>query len=102
MDNNERILADFEAVGGGYVWDADIFAVTLMDVAADDKAVLPLCGLTGVQQIELDASRLSIEALKRLASIPGLSSLVLNHARLTSEEARTLADIGPEVIFVDE
>jgi hypothetical protein len=47
------------------VWDAEVFAVTLMDVAVEDDAAIPLCGLRGVQQIAVDASRLSAATISR-------------------------------------
>ena len=75
---NQGILDGVEALGGGYVWDAGVFAVTLMDAAVDDDAVVPLCGLRGVHQIALDASRLSVATIAALAGITGLQSLVLS------------------------
>ncbi len=102
INNNENILAAVEAAGGGYVWDAEVFAVTLMDVSPDEELVHALCSLTGVQQIAIEASRLQLESLVRLVTIPGLSSLVLNHSRLTDEDVALLTSIGPEVIQVNE
>ena len=38
---NAKILAQVESYGGGYVWEREIFAVTLMDVAvADSEAAI--------------------------------------------------------------
>jgi len=102
LEENERILAAVEAAGGGYVWDAEIFAVTLMDVVADDGLAKSLCVLAGVQQIAINSSRLSFDTVKNVAQIPNLRSLVLNHAALTNDEAAYLASLVPELILVNE
>jgi hypothetical protein len=40
---NERILAWVESlVGGGPVWEAEVFAITLMDLAAPEAEVTAL------------------------------------------------------------
>ena len=102
MGDNEDILAAVETKGGGYVWDAEVFAVTLMDVAVSDDEALMLCKLAGVQQIALDASRLSFSTLQRLARIPGLNSLVLNHSPLGDQQIDALVTIGPQILQVNE
>lgn len=94
---NERVLARVEALGGDYVWDAEVFAVTLMDVAVTDGDANSLCQLTGIQQIALDSSLIGITTLRKLASIPGLQSLVLCKHRLSSAEIGTLRACGPAV-----
>jgi len=102
MDDNETILAAVEDKGGGYVWDAEVFAVTLMDVQVNDVDAQPLCKLVGVQQIAIEASRLSFPTLQSLARIPGLESLVLNHSSLTPQQVEALVAIGPEIERVNE
>lgn len=99
---NQRILEQVELHGGGYVWDAEVFAVTLMDTVVQDGFAAQLCGLYGIQQIALDASELSYSAVKALASIPGLQSLVLNHSTLTEPQRREVRQLSPEVVEVDE
>ncbi|MBT2322925.1 hypothetical protein J7E62_11270 [Variovorax paradoxus] len=98
--NNQRILDGVETLGGGYVWDAEVFAVTLMDVAVEDDAATPLCDLRGVQQIALDASGLSDATITALAGIPGLQSLVLARRRLTEGQRSELSRFVPEIIEV--
>jgi hypothetical protein len=101
-ENNERLLAKIEGLGGGYCWDAENFAVTLMDVAVEDSDAAILCELVGVQQIALNASLLSFLALERIAQIPGLQSLVLNVSTVSESELDTLKRFVPEVLTVDE
>jgi hypothetical protein len=84
------------------VWDAEVFAVSLMDVVPDDQLAQSLCGLIGVQQIALEASRLAPNTLIRPAKIHGLTSLVLNHADLTDNEIASLGLAGLEIILVSE
>jgi hypothetical protein len=99
---NERILAEVEAAGGGYVWDAEVFAVTLMDMVPNDELAESLGALVGVQQIAINASRLAFDTLRHLSQIKGLDSLVLNHAVLTNDETALLASFVPELILVNE
>ncbi len=84
------------------MWDAEVFAVTLMDVAVTDTDAMPLTGLVGVQQIALDCSRVSIGALQKIAEIPGLQSLVLCNPVFDAEGLKILQEIGPEVQVVEE
>lgn len=103
MKGNEEILAQVEALGGGYVWDAEVFAVTLFDIPAEGSDVLALVGLRGVQQIALNASKLSFSAIKSISHIPDLKSLVLCRHSLSVEQIDMLRDSGPEIeIVVDE
>lgn len=102
FEENERILAEVEAEGGGYVWDADTFAVTLMDVVPNDALATSLCALVGVQQIAINSARLAFDTVRDLAQIPNLESLVLNHAALTDDEAALIASLVPELILVNE
>jgi hypothetical protein len=102
MTDNMSILGAAEEKGGGYVWDAEVFAVMLFNVPVRDEDALPLCKLVGVQQIAIEASGLSFQTLVSLARIPGLQSLVLNHSSLTPQELNTLGAIGPEVVLVTE
>lgn len=102
MLNNEVILAAVEAEGGGYVWDAECFAVTLMENLPSEALLQSLNDLKGVQQIAIEASTLKFDALMRLASIPGLQSLVLNHSGLSDKDAERLASVGPEIVHVEE
>jgi hypothetical protein len=99
---NERILAQVEDYGGGYVWESEIFAVTLIDVALQDDEAASLCGLTGVEQIALNASRLAFATIQSIASIPGLQSLVLSGVTLTVEQQALLESLGPKVKVVSD
>ncbi len=94
---NERILAQVEEYGGGYVWESEIFAVTLIDVAIQDQEAASLCGLTGVEQIGLNASRLAFATIQSIAGIPGLQSLVLSGTTLTEDQQVLLDRLGPKV-----
>lgn len=100
--NNESIVARVEALGGGYLWDAEIFAITLMGVAVDDADARILVGLVGVQHIALDGSQVSLETLKEIASIAGLQSLVLCKPVLSHAELASLQAVGPTVDVVVE
>jgi len=97
---NERILAQVEEYGGGYVWESEIFAVTLIDVAIQDHQASSLCGLTGVEQITLNASQLAFATLQGIAGIPGLQSLVLSGTTLTEDQHALLERLGPNVNLV--
>jgi len=97
---NERILAQVEDYGGGYVWEPEVFAITLMAVALVDAEAAILDGLTGVRQIALNASRLSFPLVEKVASIPGLRSLVLSRITLTREQLLVLERCGPKVEVV--
>ena len=101
-ERNEIILARVEELGGGSVWDADVFAVTLMDVAVTDSDAMSLAGLVGIQQIALDCSRLSISTLRSIAAIRGLQSLVLCNPVFAAEDLLALQAVGPEVQVVAE
>jgi hypothetical protein len=97
--DNERILALVESYGGGYVWEPEFFGVILIDVGIADAEAAKLCGLTGVQQIAIDASRLSFATLQKIASIPRLKSLVLKGITLSRKQRALLAGCGPKVEF---
>ncbi len=97
---NEVILTRVEEIGGGFVWESEIFAVSLMDVAVSHAEASKLCGLSGVQQIALNASLLSLPALRALASITGLESLVLTSPSVATSELAALESIGPRIEVV--
>lgn len=100
-ERNEAILARVEELGGGYVWDAEEFAVICMDVALADADAMALVGLTGVQQIALDCSRLSFGALKSIAAIGGLQSLVVCNPAFNVNDLPLLEAVGPEIQMVE-
>ncbi|MEM6989527.1 MAG: hypothetical protein AAF721_03490 [Myxococcota bacterium] len=102
MDDNDVLLDWVEEIGGGYVWEDDVKAVTLMETAIDAAQARKLGRLRGVGQLALDAERLSVDALRGLAAIEGLASLVLRNAALSSDEVAGLAALGPEVEVVAE
>ena len=97
---NETILAHIEAIGGGYVWESEIFAVTLIDIPVTDHEVAALVGLRGVQQVALNASKLSFATIEAIARIPGMESLVLSGASLSNQQLQALQGIGPEIVLV--
>ena len=101
-EKNEGILARVEELGGGYVWDAEVFAVTLMDVATPDAEARELVGLVGVSQIAMNASHVSIETLAKIAAIPGLQSLVLCNPTCDPYQLESLRSMGPDVEVVTE
>jgi len=102
MNDNDAILAVVDSLGGDSVWEDDVFAVNLMEPELSDDQALVLCGLVGVQQIAINASRLAFPTLRRLAEIPLLESLVLGHAALTPQQFDELSSVGPEVEQVNE
>jgi len=95
-------LTKVEDLGGGYCRDAEIFAVTLMNVAVEDQATEILCGLVGVHQVALNASSLSYSSLEQIAKISGLQSLVLNVPSISEHESEALRRFVPEVVVVAE
>mgnify|MGYP000916614372 CR=1 FL=1 len=101
-ERNEAILARVEELGGGYVWDAEVFAVTCMDVPIADDDAMALTGLTGIQQIALDCSRVSVDALKKIAGIGGLQSLVVCNPTFNASDFQLLQAVGPEVQVVEK
>lgn len=98
--NNEAILAWVEGQGGAYVWEPETFAVTLLGIDISDADSTRLSGLVGVDQIAVDATRLSYGAIERLASIPGLESLVLGNSSLSGEQVEALESRGPKVQLI--
>jgi hypothetical protein len=102
IEKNEAILARVEALGGGYVWDAELFSVMLMNSPLSDAEARILAGLVGVQHLALDGSRASVDTLRAIASIPGLQSLVLGSPLLSQAELQSLRTIGPAVEVVHE
>jgi hypothetical protein len=101
-ERNEAILARVEELGGGYVWDAEVFAVTCMDVAIADVDAMALVGLSGVQQIALDCSRISVDALTKIAAIEGLQSLVVCNPAFNADDLQLPEGVGPEIQVVEE
>jgi hypothetical protein len=101
-ERNEAILARVEELGGEYVWDAEVFAVSCMDVAIADSDAIALTELTGVQQIALDCSRVSVGALRKIAAIAGLRSLVVCSPSFDTSELQLLQAVGPDVQVVKE
>jgi hypothetical protein len=83
MTDNQAILDWIDSIGGGSVWEPEVFAVTLIDVDVDDEQALQLCGLSGVEQIAINAKGLSAATLQALARIDGLKSLVLKNPSIT-------------------
>lgn len=57
-------------------------------------------GLVGVQQVALNAERLSFEAVERIAKIPKLESLVLRGSSLPPKQVEALASLGPHVELI--
>jgi hypothetical protein len=96
-NDNDAILDELEALGGGYVWEPEIFAVTLVDVDVTDTVVKLVSRLVGVEQVVVNAAGLSPATLKAVASIPGLHSLLLTNCSLSPAELDALRALGPEV-----
>jgi hypothetical protein len=99
---NEKILSRVESAGGGYVWDAEIFAVTLIDVEPTDSDVSDLSKLSGVQQIALNASNLTFPIVLSVARTPGLESLVISRSSFTDQQHVELEGCVPEFILVPD
>lgn len=99
---NEKILARVESVGGGYVWDTEVFAVTLLDIEPTDSEISELPELTGVRQIALNASKLTYQAVHAVACTPGLESLVISCSAFTDQQHLELEACVPELILVSD
>jgi len=95
---NEAILARVEELGGGYVWEPECFAVTLLDVPINDVEAEKLGALTGVGQIAINAAALRFSTLRLLVAIPGLRSLVIAAPAVTPAELASLREVGPEIV----
>ena len=100
-DTNDPILEWVEKRGGGYVWEPEVFAVTLLDVSIDDDDAERLSHLVGVQQIAVDATKITLEGLKKLAGISGIRSLVLRDGDLKPDHLAQLRTVCPEVLIVE-
>ena len=73
----------------------------VLEAAFDDEDAERLSRLVGVQQIAVDASRMSLEGLKKLATIPGISSLVIRTDNLTSSDVESLRATCPDVQIIE-
>ena len=102
MNNNESILVHVESLGGGYVWDAEVFAVSLLDVAVSEVEVDSLYQLQGMQQLAINAEVLSFNAIVRMAKIPKLESLVLANHNLSLRQVEDLKSYGPNIELITE
>ena len=98
---NDPILNWVEERGGGYVWEPEVFAVTILEASFDDDDAKRLSRLVGVQQIAVDASNMTLAGLKILASIPGISSLVIRSDNLTPGDIEILRTACPEVLKIE-
>ncbi|HSC88022.1 MAG TPA: hypothetical protein VLC09_12155 [Polyangiaceae bacterium] len=99
---NEATLEWLLETGGSYVWEDEIFAVTALDIELDDAGAQRLATLAGVEQIAINAKRLSFEGLRILAAIPELASLVISECPLSEAQLEQLRALGPEVdVIVD-
>jgi hypothetical protein len=90
---NQVILEKIEALGGRYIWEDEIFAVTLLDVEATEDQILTLVELHGVKEIMVKASNLSFACLERIAGIDGLQNLVLSESCLTAVQRSCLREL---------
>jgi hypothetical protein len=98
---NEAILAEVERLGGGSVWEPEVFAVTLMDVAVSDQEALALLGLAGVEQIAINVANISATTLNSIACIAGLNSLVVTGRKIEPPEMSALQSLGPDIEVVE-
>jgi hypothetical protein len=99
-DINDPILDWVEERGGGYVWEPEIFSVTLLDASIDDEDADRLSRLVGVKQIAVDASRISLDGLRKLAGIPGIASLVISKGGLTEHDIEQLRTTCQDVQLI--
>lgn len=102
MNDNESTLAHIESLGGGYVWDADVFVVTLLDITVSVDAVDSLCKLQGMQQLALNVELLSFKEIVRMAKIPKLESLVLANHNLSLAQVEDLKSYGPNIELITQ
>lgn len=75
LSQNSLLLEEIERRGGGYVWEAEVFAVLFMDRPIRLDEVSLLTGLARVREIYVDASEIGYSELKALASIAGIEHL---------------------------
>ena len=102
MPDNQAILDWIDSIGGGSVWEPEVFAVTLIDVDVEDEQALQLCGLSGVEQIAINAEGLSSATLQALARIEGLKSLVLKNPSITDPDLMALNASGSRIEIVSD
>ena len=55
---NEIILVEVERLGGSFVWEAETFAVTLMDVAVSEQDATVLLELSGIELIAINVAHM--------------------------------------------
>ena len=101
FETNDTILAWVESVGGGYVWEPEIFAVSLLGTNLQGEGYYKLFGLKGVDQLAIEARTLQFYALERLSRIPGLKSLVINGSSLQQNDLKTLNANGVKTELID-
>ncbi|MCC7249428.1 MAG: hypothetical protein IT473_12465 [Lysobacter sp.] len=75
LSKNALLLEEIERRGGGYVWEAEVFAVHFMDRPIQQNEVTLLTGLAGVREIYIEASEIGYAELRALACIPGIEHL---------------------------
>ncbi|MEO0577353.1 MAG: hypothetical protein AAFZ58_01575, partial [Pseudomonadota bacterium] len=92
---NELVLSRVEELGGSYVWEPEVFAVSLLDVAVGDANAKPLEELVGVGQIAIDATDIELGTLIEIAAVPGLTSLVIKDGSVAEEGLSKLEAMYP-------
>ncbi|MEL7536245.1 MAG: hypothetical protein AAFM91_04195 [Pseudomonadota bacterium] len=92
---NELVLSRVEELGGSYVWEPEVFAVSLLDVAVGDANAKPLAELVGVGQIAIDATDIELGTLIEIAAVPGLTSLVIKDGSVAEEGLSKLEAMYP-------
>jgi len=100
FESNQAILRKIESVGGGYVWEPEIFAVTMLDIPIDECLAKLVCKLRGVRQIAINCRNISFSALLEISDIPGLQVLVVSELHIMEQEYGTLLASCPEVVVV--
>jgi hypothetical protein len=97
MTKLDEALAWLEELGGGYVQDDEVSAITLMDVALTDDQASSLLQVSGFQQLAINASALSLSTLVSLGRLEGLESLVLGNCALSDGDIRALKQQCPSI-----
>jgi hypothetical protein len=89
-ENNQQILDWIESLGGGYVWEEEIFSIILNGYALSAEEAQKLSELMSVKQIALLEAKTEVRCLCPLTNNKSLRSLVLSRSLYSQEEERQL------------
>jgi hypothetical protein len=96
-DKNQEILDWIESLGGGYVWEDEIFTIILEGCILTPDEARTIAGLAGVQQIAILGAKTEMSALLPIVRVESLQSLVLSKSLYSEEEIGNLKATRPDL-----